>query len=245
MYTQTQKNIHSILKFFINCILPSYYIPILNSFSRLSILLLTPPTRIIYIYKGNKTYLLISKTLIQNFTVKIFHTELFNLWVMDQLVHLQQELKMSSTRFNACLSTYYYGLPHPFKDTGVVVSSIFTAYASGHTKILTVQSILDVGSNSALMHGQAGLFLFVRPTCFATSAYRQPLPRSLTWSAKAIGRCITGSQRMNMYIHNDALAHFSCAVRNVLNNVHHDQWIDRGRLTAWSPSMTDLSLLDT
>jgi hypothetical protein len=42
-------------------------------------------------------------------------------------------------------------------------------------------------------------WLFGRPACFATSAYRQPLPRfPLTWSAKANGRCTSGSQSTNV-----------------------------------------------
>jgi hypothetical protein len=68
----------------------------------------------------------------------------------------------------------------------------------------------------------------IRPSCFATSAYRQPLPISpLAWSAKATGRCISGRARM-WYMHGGAPAHFSRAVRDVLNNTYHDRWIGRG-----------------
>jgi hypothetical protein len=46
-------------------------------------------------------------------------------------------------------------------------------------------------------------------------------------------------------MHDGASAHFSRAVRNVLNNSYHDRWIDRGGPTAWPPCSTpDLNPLD-
>jgi hypothetical protein len=38
-----------------------------------------------------------------------------------------------------------------------------------------------------------------------------------------------------LYMHDSAPAHFSRAVRDVLNNTYHDGWIGRGGLTAWPP----------
>jgi hypothetical protein len=51
------------------------------------------------------------------------------------------------------------------------------------------------------IHMWAGIcwWLSGRPACFATSAYRQPLPRfPLTCSAKTTGRCTPGSQSTNV-----------------------------------------------
>jgi hypothetical protein len=44
------------------------------------------------------------------------------------------------------------------------------------------------------------------------------------------------------YLHDGAPAHFSRAVRNVLNNAYHDQWIGRGP-TAWPPRPPDFNPL--
>jgi hypothetical protein len=83
-----------------------------------------------------------------------------------------------------------------------------------------------------------------RTSCFATSAYRQPLPRfPLTWSAKATRRCTTGRARM-WYMHDGAPAHFSRAVRDVLSNTYQYWRIGRGGPTAWPPLAPDLSPLD-
>jgi hypothetical protein len=46
------------------------------------------------------------------------------------------------------------------------------------------------------------------------------------------------------YMHDGALAHFSCAVWDVLNNTYHDRWIGRGGPIAWPPSSPDLNPLD-
>jgi hypothetical protein len=47
------------------------------------------------------------------------------------------------------------------------------------------------------------------------------------------------------YMQDCALAHFSPAVRDVLNNTCHDRWIGRGGPTAWPPcSMPTLNPLD-
>jgi hypothetical protein len=46
------------------------------------------------------------------------------------------------------------------------------------------------------------------------------------------------------YMHDGALAHFSRAVRDVLDNSSHGQWIGRGRPTAWPPRSPDFSPLE-
>jgi hypothetical protein len=46
-------------------------------------------------------------------------------------------------------------------------------------------------------------------------------------------------------MHDGAPAHFSRAVRDVLNNIYRNRWIGRGGPTAWPPrSMPDLNPLD-
>jgi hypothetical protein len=39
-------------------------------------------------------------------------------------MHLQEELKMPSMRFNARLDTSHYGPPYPYKDTRAVADSL-------------------------------------------------------------------------------------------------------------------------
>jgi hypothetical protein len=46
------------------------------------------------------------------------------------------------------------------------------------------------------------------------------------------------------YMHDGAPAHFSCAVRHVLNNTHHDEWIGRGAPTVRPPPYPDLNPLN-
>jgi hypothetical protein len=46
------------------------------------------------------------------------------------------------------------------------------------------------------------------------------------------------------YMHNGGPAHFSRAVRGVLNSTYHDRWIGRGEPTAWPPRSPDLNPLD-
>jgi hypothetical protein len=54
---------------------------------------------------------------------------------------------------------------------------------------------VDTNSSSVSMSGKGLLVIFGRPTCFATSAYRQILPGfPLIRFAKATERCTTGSQ---------------------------------------------------
>jgi hypothetical protein len=62
-----------------------------------------------------------------------------------------------------------------------------------------------------------------RHGCFATPAYRQSLPRfPLTCLQKLLKNVpLAGRARMG-YMHESALAHFSHAVRDVLNNTYHD-----------------------
>jgi hypothetical protein len=68
---------------------------------------------------------------------------------------------------------------------------------------------------------------FGRPAYLVTFAHRQPLPRyPLTCSARATGRCTTGSQRANMI--QDG------AVRDVPSSSYHDRWIGRAS-TEWPP----------
>jgi hypothetical protein len=45
-------------------------------------------------------------------------------------------------------------------------------------------------------------------------------------------------------MHDGAPAHFSRAVRDVLSNTYHDQWIGRGGPAAWPPLSPDLNPLD-
>jgi hypothetical protein len=51
------------------------------------------------------------------------------------------------------------------------------------------------------------------------------------------------AERM-LYMHDGAPAHFSRAMRDVLNNTDHDGWIGRGGPTAWPPRSSDLKRLD-
>jgi hypothetical protein len=46
------------------------------------------------------------------------------------------------------------------------------------------------------------------------------------------------------YMHDGAPAHFSRAVRDVLNNTYHDRWIGIGGPTAGPPRSPDLNPLD-
>jgi hypothetical protein len=46
------------------------------------------------------------------------------------------------------------------------------------------------------------------------------------------------------YMHDGVPAHFSRAVRDVLNNTYHDRWTGRGGHTAWAPRSADLNLLN-
>jgi hypothetical protein len=46
------------------------------------------------------------------------------------------------------------------------------------------------------------------------------------------------------YTHDGAPAHFSRAVRDVLNNTYQDRWIGRGGHTAWPPRSPDLNPLN-
>jgi hypothetical protein len=46
------------------------------------------------------------------------------------------------------------------------------------------------------------------------------------------------------YMHAGAPAHFSRAVRDVLNTTYHDRWIGRGGPTVWPPRSPDLNPLD-
>jgi hypothetical protein len=80
---------------------------------------------------------------------------------------------------------------------------------------------------------------------FATSAYRPPLPRfPLTWSAKATGRCTTGSQSTHVVHAWWFSGTFSRAVRDVLSNTYHDRCIGRGGPIARPPRSPDLNPLD-
>jgi hypothetical protein len=74
--------------------------------------------------------------------------------------------------------------------------------------------------------------LFGKLACFASSAYRQPLPRfPVTCSAKTTGGCATAVST-NVVHAWWCSSTFSRAVRDVLNNTYHDQWIGRGDPTA-------------
>jgi hypothetical protein len=45
------------------------------------------------------------------------------------------------------------------------------------------------------------------------------------------------------YMHDGAPAHFSCVVRDILNNTYHVWWRGRARNTAWPPHSPDLNPL--
>jgi hypothetical protein len=45
-------------------------------------------------------------------------------------------------------------------------------------------------------------------------------------------------------VHDGAPTHFIRAVRDVLNNTHHDRWTGRGGPIAWPPRSPDLNYLD-
>jgi hypothetical protein len=68
---------------------------------------------------------------------------------------------------------------------------------------------------------------------FFSIGLRQPLPRSLIRSAKAIRKYATGSQSTNL-----VLAHFSRIMRHVLTYTYNDSWIGRGGPTVWPPGST-------
>jgi hypothetical protein len=71
----------------------------------------------------------------------------------------------------------------------------------------------------------------------------QPLLRSsLTWPAKATGRCQVKARMWCM--RSGALAHFSHGLQDVINNIYHDKWIGRAGPTAWPPCLPDLNPLD-
>jgi hypothetical protein len=44
-------------------------------------------------------------------------------------------------------------------------------------------------------------------------------------------------------MHDGVPTHFSLAVRDVLNNTYHDQWIGRGGPTAWPPRSHQICIL--
>jgi hypothetical protein len=46
------------------------------------------------------------------------------------------------------------------------------------------------------------------------------------------------------YMHDGAVAHFNCAVQDVLNNTYHVWWIGRWGPTAWPSPLLDLNPLD-
>jgi hypothetical protein len=56
--------------------------------------------------------------------------------------------------------------------------------------------------------------------------------------------CLFVVNRSCRYLQDGAPAHFSRAVRDVLNNIYHDRWIGRGGPTAWPPRSPDLNHLD-
>jgi hypothetical protein len=104
---------------------------------------------------------------------------------------------------------------------------------------------VDTSSSSAFICRQV-LLVIDRPACFATSAYRQPLPRfPLTDLPELLEDVPLAVKARMRYMHHSAPAHTSGAVRDVLNNTYHDRWIGRGEPAAWPPrSTTDLNPLD-
>jgi hypothetical protein len=90
------------------------------------------------------------------------------------------------------------------------------------------------------------MWLFGRPVCSAMSAYRQALQRfPVTWLPKLLKEVPLSVNARMWYTQESAPAHFSRAVRDVLNNTYHDRWVGRGGPTAWPPrSAPDLNPLD-
>jgi hypothetical protein len=63
-----------------------------------------------------------------------------------------------------------------------------------------------------------------RPTCFATSACRQPLPDFLLHDLPKLLEDVPLAVRAQMwYVHNDALESFTRAMRDVLDNNYHNR----------------------
>jgi hypothetical protein len=87
--------------------------------------------------------------------------------------------------------------------------------------------------------------LFGRPACFVKSAYSHHYRAFLLHDlAKLLGDVPLAVRERKCYMHNGAPAHFSRAVRNVLNDTYHDLLIGRGGRTAWPPCSPDLNPLD-
>jgi hypothetical protein len=61
---------------------------------------------------------------------------------------------------------------------------------------------------------------------------------------KLLGNVLLAVTARMWYMHDGAPAHFSRAVREVLRNTFHDQWIGREGPTAWPPRSPDLIPLD-
>jgi hypothetical protein len=87
--------------------------------------------------------------------------------------------------------------------------------------------------------------LFNRPTCFATSVCKQPLPRfSLIWYTKTT-EILSALVRAGFWYTRDlSSADSSRAVRDVLNNSCHDRWRGKGGHSISFPWSPDLNPLD-
>jgi hypothetical protein len=81
--------------------------------------------------------------------------------------------------------------------------------------------------------------------CFATSAYRQPLPRFPSTHLPKLLEYVPLAVRARMYMHGSASVHFSRVVRDDLNNTYHEGWLGRGGPTAYPPRLPDLTPLGT
>jgi hypothetical protein len=61
---------------------------------------------------------------------------------------------------------------------------------------------------------------------------------------KLLGDVPLAVRALMLYMHDGAPAHFSRAVRDILNNTYRGRRIGRGRLAAWPPRSPDLNPLD-
>jgi hypothetical protein len=103
------------------------------------------------------------------------------------------------------------------------------------------QYYIDTSSRSVLMCGQESS-VFVLPHKLIGNYCRYFLIHSLPKLLEDAP--LTVRARM-WHMHDCALAHFSCAVRDVLNNTYHARWIGRGGSTAWPPHLLHLNPLDS
>jgi hypothetical protein len=109
-------------------------------------------------------------------------------------------------------------------------SSVFTANTSGQRRILMVYSILDTSRRSSInvsagIVGDCSIGLHVLSHRLRGNHCRDFLLYALPYLLEDVPLAVRAPM---WYMHDGALAHFSCAVRDVLNNTYHGRWIGRG-----------------